>query len=59
MNNIKIKTQELKYYFQETDDILNKVFFLGMESMLKAITSNIQIYKNFENSKKNKLTLIF
>ena len=31
------------------DDIVNKVFFLGMESILKVVTSNISIYTNPEN----------
>ena len=46
MNNIKIKTQELKYYLQETDDILNK----AMANLTKSEQEiNINIFSNEKN----------
>ena len=52
MNNIKIKTQEMKYYFQETEDILNK----AMANLTKNYQEiNINIFskeKNYLNMNK-------
>ena len=46
MNNIKIKTQEMKYYFQETEDILNK----AMANLTKSEQEiNINIFSNEKN----------
>lgn len=46
MNNIKIKTQEMKYYFQEKEDILNK----AMANLTKSEQEiNINIFSNEKN----------
>ena len=54
-----IKEKKIKYEMSKGSNIHSgkvlKVFFLGMESILKVITSNIKIYKNLEQSK-DKLT---
>ena len=46
INNIKIKTQEMKYYFQETEDSLNK----AMANLTKSEQEiNIDLFPNEKN----------
>ena len=57
--DIIIKQKKIKYEISKGSNIHSgkvlKVFFLGMESILKVTTSNLEIYKNLDQSK-DKLT---